>query len=109
MTELNNPSELHGDDPRWLDDSRNVTRVVYALGTLCALMFGADFFYTKKAYFEIEEIFGFYAVYGFLGSVGLVLAAKAMRPLLRRDEDYYERDHSRPHEPGPAGGDTDDV
>lgn len=107
MTELNESSGLPGDDARWLDDSRNVTRVVHTLGTLCAVMFAADFFYTKKAHFEVEEIFGFYAVYGFLGSVGLVLAAKAMRPLLRRDEDYYERDHVRPPEPGPAGGSHD--
>jgi len=78
-------------DTRWLDHPRNVTRVVYALGVLCAAMFAADFFYTKKVHFDVEKLFGFYAVYGFLGSVGLVLAAKAMRPLLRRDEDYYER------------------
>lgn len=109
MTEPHKSSAPHGDDRRWLDDSRNVTRVVYALGTLCAVMFLADLFYTKKAHFDIEEIFGFYAVYGFLGSVGLVLAAKAMRPLLRRDEDYYERDHVRPHDAGPADGGHHDV
>lgn len=79
------------EDRRWLDDPRNVTRLVYGLGVVGLLLFLGDFFYTKKAHFEVEEIFGFYALYGFAGSVALVLAAKAMRPLLRRDEDYYER------------------
>ena len=77
-------------DRRWLDDPRNVTRVVYTLGALCALLLLGDFLYTKKAHFDIEEIFGFYALYGFLGSVGLVLASKGLRRVLRRDEDYYE-------------------
>jgi hypothetical protein len=30
-------------------------------------------------------------VYGFVVSVSLVLAAKQLRRVLRRDEDYYER------------------
>lgn len=97
---MNEPAS--GGDRRWLDEPRNVTRVVYGLGAACALVFLADLFYSKKPYFDVEKLFGFYAVYGFLGSVGLVLAAKAMRPLLRRDEDFYERDHDVP-----GGGDDE--
>jgi hypothetical protein len=89
---------VSGDDRRWLDDPRNVTRVVYGLGVFCGLVFLADFLYAKHPHFAVERVFGFYAVYGFVGSVLLVLTAKAMRPLLRRDEDYYERDHADPAE-----------
>lgn len=88
---MNEPAS--GDDRRWLDDPRNVTRVVYALGALCGLAFLADLFYAKHPHFDFEGWFGFYAVYGFIGSVALVLSAKALRPCLRRDEDYYERDY----------------
>ena len=109
MSEANNTPDVHGDHPRWLDDSRNVTRIVYALATLCALMFLGDFLYRKKAHFGVEELFGFYAVYGFIGSVALVLTAKAMRPLVRRDEDYYERDHEQSGGHGPAGGGAHDL
>lgn len=78
-------------DRRWLDEPRNVTRIVYGLAVLCALAFGADLLYTKHPHFDVETWFGFYAGYGFVGSVVLVLAAKQLRRVLRRDEDYYEK------------------
>jgi hypothetical protein len=78
------------NDPRWLDDPRNVTRIVYGLAALCVLSLVADLFYAKHPHFGFEGWFAFYPVYGFLGSVGLVLSAKWLRRGLRRDEDYYE-------------------
>ena len=39
-----------------------------------------------------EGLWGFYAIYGFVACVILVLLAKEMRKLLMRDEDYYDRD-----------------
>ncbi|TDB91240.1 hypothetical protein E1266_26965 [Actinomadura sp. 7K534] len=79
------------DDRRWLDEPRNVDRVVRGLYVLCALVFLADLLYTKHPHFGIENTFGFYALYGFLGSVTLVLVAKELRRVLMRPEDYYER------------------
>lgn len=79
------------DDQRWLDKPRNVTRVVYGLAAVCGLALLADLFYTKHPHFGVESWFGFYAIYGFVGSVTLVLVAKELRRVLRRDEDYYER------------------
>jgi hypothetical protein len=79
------------DDRRWLDEPRNVTRLVSGLAVLCALALVADLFYPKDPYFAIEGLPGFYAVYGFAVSTALVLTAKQLRRLLRRDEDYYER------------------
>jgi hypothetical protein len=81
----------HGtDDPRWLDDPRHVTLVVRGLGTLCVLALVADLFYDKHPKFGFEGWPAFYAVYGFVGSVGLVLTAKWLRRWLMRPEDYYE-------------------
>lgn len=81
---------MNDDDPRWLDNPRNVTRLVYGLAVLCALALVADLFYRKHPHFGFEGWFDFYPVYGFVGSVGLVLSAKWLRRWLRRDEDYYE-------------------
>lgn len=81
------------DDHRWLDEPRNVTRLVYGLATLCGLALLADLFYDKTPHFGADGWFGFYPVYGFVGSVGLVLLAKQLRRVLMRDEDYYEGDH----------------
>tara|TARA_Y100000766_G_C18333237_1_gene331144 strand:+ start:115 stop:390 length:276 start_codon:yes stop_codon:yes gene_type:complete len=76
----------------WLDDMRNVRKIVWALVIVCAGLFVADALYHKHAYFSAETWFGFYAFYGFFMCVGLVLAAKVMRILLMRDEDYYDKD-----------------
>lgn len=87
------PSSLPpGEKARWLDEPRNVTKVVWALVAVCALLFLSDVLYEKHPIFAVEYLFGFYAIYGFIGSVGLVLAAKWLRTLLMRDEDYYDRD-----------------
>ena len=80
------------DEPRkrWLDEPRNVDRIYHGLWVLCALVVVADFFYKKKTYFWFEEWIGFHAWYGFVACVGLVLAAKQLRKLLMRSEDYYD-------------------
>ena len=42
-------------------------------------------------YEVITKSFGFYAVYGFVACVVLVLVAKyILRPMVIRKEDYYE-------------------
>ena len=76
----------------WLDDMRNVRKIVWALVIVCAGLFVADAFYHKHSYFSAESWFGFYALYGFFMCVGLVLAAKVIRIFLMRDEDYYDKD-----------------
>ena len=75
----------------WLDDPRNVDKIVYALVGVCVLLFFLDATYVKHGHFAIEHLFGFYGVYGFVVCVGLVLVAKWMRVILMRPEDYYER------------------
>lgn len=74
---------------RWLDVPRNVTRLVYALYGACALLLAADLAMHKHAHFDFEHWFGFYALFGFAAYCGIVQLARLLRPLLRRDEDYY--------------------
>jgi len=44
---------------------------------------------TIKGYFGIDGWVGFGAVYGFLSCVVMVLVAKVLGYLLKRDESYY--------------------
>ena len=74
----------------WLDDPGNATKIFRAVCALSAIAFAADAFYHKHAYFEAEEWFGFYGVFSFVACVGLVLAAKLLRKILFRPEDYYD-------------------
>jgi hypothetical protein len=75
----------------WLDRPANVERIVRAVYLICAALVIADVFVPKHGPFAIEHVFGFYAWYGFLACVGLVLAAKVLRRVLMRPEDYYDR------------------
>jgi hypothetical protein len=76
----------------WLDEPRNVTKIVWALIAICAGLFIADGFYEKHGEVAVEHLFGFYALFGFTVYVGLVLVSKWLRTLLMRPEDYYESD-----------------
>jgi len=79
---------------RWnkLDSPRGGRVAFRWLAVVCALLLVADLFYDKHAHYGFEDWFGFYGIYGFVGCVILVLAAKELRRLVMRDEDYYEVD-----------------
>jgi len=69
-----------------------VRKVFYGLIGLCALSVLADLFYEKHVHYVAEMLIGAYGIFGFASAVGLVLAAKELRKLLMRDEDYYDND-----------------
>lgn len=87
----------HSDGPAagerrfWLDEPRNVDRLAYAVYGVCGLLLALDVFVSKHGPFEIEHLFGFYAIFGFVAYVALVLAAEVLRALVMRPEDYYDR------------------
>lgn len=74
----------------WLDERRNVRKLLFALYVVCALLFAADLAYHKHAVLDFENWFGFYGVYGFVACVALVLAARELRKLVSRPLDYYD-------------------
>jgi hypothetical protein len=75
----------------WLDDHRNVDRLVHAFYIVCAVLIVIDLFVPKHGPFAIEHVFGFYGFFGFVACVALVLIAKQLRRVLMRPEDYYDR------------------
>lgn len=76
----------------WVDSRRNVDRLVWTLAAVCLALALADFAYHKHSYFPIEDIPGFYGIYGFVMCAALVISAKGLRVLLKRGEDYYAPD-----------------
>ena len=95
-------AKIPNDDPKkfpwlgrkllWLDNMRNVDRIVYTLYFTCAVLFLADFFYKKKTYLDLEDVPGFYAIYGFIMCAALVICARGMRVILMRNESFYAPD-----------------
>jgi hypothetical protein len=58
---------------------------------LLPALLGFELLIHKHAAFAIEEWYGFYAGCGLLAALLLALAANyLLRPLLKRNEDYYD-------------------
>lgn len=72
------------------DKPRNVKALIYGLFVLCGVLFGLDAFIDRHAETPWESWIGFYCIYGFAACVFLVLAAKEMRKLVLRKDDYYD-------------------
>ena len=74
------------------DNPKNIKRILYLLYGCCALLFALDFVIHRHVMHDLENLWGFYPAYGFVGCVVLVLVAKWMRTFLMRPEDYYDED-----------------
>ena len=77
---------------RGLDSAWFGRRAFWAVVVICAGLIGADFFYHKHVHLWFEDLWGFFGWYGFIACFFLVLAARAMRTIVMRPEDYYDRD-----------------
>ena len=84
----------------WLDQPQNIKKVIRGFYVACALVFGLDVVHQVVSHRHqqgpdsiagIEAIPGFYAVYGLVACVVLVILAKhLLRPAVMRDEEYYD-------------------
>ncbi len=74
----------------FFDSPKNVQRVIYALIAVCVTALGLEFVVKRYVDHPWEGLFGFYALYGFVMCVFLVLSAKELRKVLMRKEDYYD-------------------
>lgn len=81
-----------GEREYWLDRKGNVDKVYWGVWVLCALLLLIEPLVHKYGDLAFESWFGFHGWYGFVACVALVLAAKGLRVILKRPEDYYERD-----------------
>jgi len=73
----------------WVDKPGSANKLFWGLAATCAVLFLLDFAYTKHPKFDIEYIPGFYGIYGFVMFTLLIFAAKGLRVLIKRPEDYY--------------------
>ena len=95
------PMKAADEPPAWADSPGFLRNIVWVVYGICGLLLIIDPFVPKHegyeykyAIFEVERWWGFYGIYGFIGCVFLVLAAKEMRRVILRPEDYYERKDS---------------
>lgn len=82
---------MNAERARWLDHPGNVTRLYRGLWAIALVLVLLDFVAHRHEELAFAAAPGFYALYGFFACVLLVLAAKALRRVLKRPEGYYER------------------
>jgi len=73
----------------WVDKPGSDKKIVAALIVVCLITLSLSWTYVPHGHFEVEYIRGFFALYGFVMFVGLILVAKALRYFVKRPEDYY--------------------
>ena len=81
-----------GEKQHIFDKPRNVNRLLRVFYAVCGLLFVLDFILHRHVYHSWENAPAFYAIFGFIACVALVLIAKEMRKVLMRKEDYYDVD-----------------
>lgn len=79
----------------WADRPGNRQRIRYVLYVACVLLALADFIVHRHVEMPLEKLPAFYAGYGFLALVTVVMLARGLRRLVGRKEDYYEKHDDR--------------
>jgi drug/metabolite transporter (DMT)-like permease len=74
------------------DNPRNVSLMVRGLYLVCIVLILLDFIVHRHISIEWESFPGFYALFGFIACVAIVLISILLRKTLRRREDYYDVD-----------------
>jgi len=84
-------AENRGGKKYLFDRPGNVKRLLGCFYGSLFVLLGLEVFVHKHPHFGWEKWPEFYAVYGFIACVVLVLVAKyVLRPLVKRREDYYD-------------------
>lgn len=76
----------------WFDHPQNIKRLKIGFYIVLVLLVLPDFFMHKHSLFSPVEAWpGFYAVFGFVSCVVIILVSKLLGFVLKRKEDYYDR------------------
>lgn len=83
-------SQTEHDELGFFDKAKNVSIILYSFYAVCVILVVLDFVVHRHIYLPFEKIPTFYAAYGFIACVILVVLAKLMRVALMKDENYYD-------------------
>jgi hypothetical protein len=77
-------------DNHWLARPTTIKLLWRIFAGVLALLVLAQAFIYVKGYFGVDGWFGFGAAFGFLSCLAMVVFAKGLGYVLKRDEDYYD-------------------
>ena len=79
------------DGDHWLVRPRTIRALWAAFIAVLVATVIADLFIDHHAAFGIEATIGFYAWYGFLSCVALIVLSLGLGVILKRPDSYYDR------------------
>jgi hypothetical protein len=74
----------------WLTRPETIHRLWWFFGVVLALTVLSELFVTHEAHFAVERLTGFYALFGFVACVAMILFAKGIAAFLKRPDTYYD-------------------
>ena len=75
----------------FFEQSSRLRAAQIAFITLCLCLFVIDFFVKRYVYFEIEGVYNFYSIYGFLMFSIIIFGSRLLRFVLGRSENFYDK------------------
>jgi len=91
----------------FFERSRTAKGLFIGLVVVCCALTVADFLHHKHGHFDFETWPVFHGVFGFLAYLTIVTAARGLRRLVKRPENYYDpEDPASALAPGESGQDA---
>lgn len=74
----------------WFYRESSIKKLWIGAIVILALTVLAEIVIALHPHFEIEALFGFHALFGFLSCIAIVVFAKLLGILIKRKDDYYD-------------------
>ena len=75
----------------FFEKNNRLRAVLFAFIVLCIGLFIIDFFVKRYIYFEVEGLYNFYSIYGFVMFSIIIFGSRFLRFLLGRPENFYDK------------------
>ncbi|HEX9275367.1 MAG TPA: hypothetical protein VGA51_03080 [Casimicrobiaceae bacterium] len=77
-------------EQHWLTRPETIRKLWRLFVAVLAAVVFVEVFVTHDAHFDVERLFGFYALFGFVACAVLIVLAKAIGVVLKRPDTYYD-------------------
>lgn len=82
--------DLKDGQPHWLVRPKTIRLLWLGFAIILAMTVAAQLFVHVHDYFTVDGWFAFYAIFGFVSCLGMVVFAKVLGWFLKRPDTYYD-------------------
>ena len=81
---------MEHNSPGFFERPKTIRALWILLFVVCGLTLVPELFIERHDYFGIDHFFSFYAVLGFIACALLIILAKGLGFMLKKNVDYYD-------------------